>query len=331
MVQKAQNRCLPFKITVELNRSCNLRCRHCYHGPFDQHFLPREKLQNIFAALAEAGTLELTFTGGEIFTHPELIDIITDARKAYFDVTFISNLTLAGEEEIARLAALGVRLVRTSLYFATPQKHDTFVGEPGAFAATVNALKLLKKYGIKSKVQVMLLEENIAELAALEELCQKLGATCAGVYFMDPTNQLSEAPLAEVPTLKTLNSTRKLWQNSSFIGWMNTRSLGPDLCGAATMSAFIDADGLLWPCINWPKAAGSLLETPFKELWNSPVMQEARRLIKGPTPCHSCEKRRFCLPCLGLNYKMGGGVNHPYPPLCRQAAIYPAAIAASGA
>ncbi len=326
MVQKAQKNSRPFKITIELIRSCNLRCRHCYHGEFDNVRLPRETWQNILPQLAEAGTLELTFTGGEIFTHPDLIDIISDARKAYFDVTFISNLTLASEEQIAALAELGVRLVRTSLYFATAEKHDRFVGHKGAFAATTMALKLLRKYGIKSKVQVMLLDENISELAEIEQLCRDVGASCAGIYFMDPINRLKEAPPVEVPTLKTIEKYRENWQKSSFIGWMAKRQIGPELCGAATMSAFIDAEALLWPCINWPKAAGSLIKAPFIELWNGPVMQEARELLKKPTPCHSCEKRQFCAPCLGLNLKMGGGIDVPYQPRCRQAATYQTAI-----
>ncbi len=322
MALKAREQEIPFQVTIELTRSCNLHCRHCYHGPFDNHRLARESLQSIFAALAGAGTLELTFTGGEIFTHPQLIDIIGDARDAYFDVSFISNLTLLNENRAALLEKLGVRLVRTSIYFATAEKHDRFVGHDGAWVATIRALDLLYEHGIKTKVQVMLLDENISELAEIEKLCTAHHASCSGVYFMDPTNQLSEGPLAEIPSLKSLELSKNLWRQSSFIAWMKERQVGPELCGAALCGAFIDADGLLWPCINWPKAAGSLLKESLPLLWNGPVMQEARALLKGSTPCKSCEKRQFCSPCLGLNFKMTGSVSKPYPARCKQAEIY---------
>ena len=51
-----------------------------------------------------------------------------------------------------------------------------------------------------------------------------------------------------------------------------------------------------------------------------------QELLKGLTPCNSCEKRQFCMPCLGLNFKMSGQVNKPYSPRCQQAAIYQTAI-----
>ena len=72
LVVQAYEACVPLFTTIELTLKCNLRCVHCYN--FDRS-VPRPKeakgnelnpaeIKKLIDELAEAGGLEISFSGG---------------------------------------------------------------------------------------------------------------------------------------------------------------------------------------------------------------------------------------------------------------------------
>jgi hypothetical protein len=73
---------------LELTRSCNLDCIHCYaesvHGPRAAGEFSLGEAQTIVFDLAEAGCSAIQFTGGEPLLVPSLVPLIGFARGAGF-------------------------------------------------------------------------------------------------------------------------------------------------------------------------------------------------------------------------------------------------------
>ena len=87
----------PISATIEVTRRCNLSCVHCYNNlPVDDRDarsreLSLEEYRRILGELAEAGTLWILFTGGEVFARSDFMEIYRDAKQKGFLITLFTN------------------------------------------------------------------------------------------------------------------------------------------------------------------------------------------------------------------------------------------------
>src|ERR1019366_5906546 len=78
---------LPLSGTIEVTRRCPLTCLHCYNNlpmadaEAKQRELTYTEMCHLLDEMADAGTLWLLLTGGEIFARPDFLDIYTYAKK----------------------------------------------------------------------------------------------------------------------------------------------------------------------------------------------------------------------------------------------------------
>jgi len=124
---------------------CNLRCRHCYvsagkplpHGEMTTN----KKLQAIqaFAALHPRG--EVTFSGGEPMTEPDLFAIMARAKELGLRISLFTNGTLITRENVNTVVALA-DLVQVSLDGATEDVNDSIRGK-GCFQRALDAIRLI--------------------------------------------------------------------------------------------------------------------------------------------------------------------------------------------
>ena len=86
---------------IELTPYCNLRCVHCYlQDQINESLLSTEEIKKILDMLCTAGVLFLYFTGGEIFTRPDFLDIYVYAKKKGFIIELLTNGTLIDNKVI---------------------------------------------------------------------------------------------------------------------------------------------------------------------------------------------------------------------------------------
>src|SRR3989339_1369704 len=112
LFQITRARDIPLLCTFEVTRSCNLRCRHCYLAPVTRARtngeLTTAEIKKTLRALAAAGTLMLTFTGGELFLRKDIIELCRFARSLSFDLRLFTNATLITESHARALSALSL-------------------------------------------------------------------------------------------------------------------------------------------------------------------------------------------------------------------------------
>src|SRR2546427_9089001 len=82
---------LPLSVHFDLTYRCNERCVHCYLDHEDHGELSTAECIDALEQLAMAGTLFLTFSGGEIFLRRDLEELLATARRVYFVVNLKNN------------------------------------------------------------------------------------------------------------------------------------------------------------------------------------------------------------------------------------------------
>src|SRR5262245_38686093 len=89
---------IPMSVHVDLTMRCNELCLHCYRTIEDRAELTTEEVTGLLEQLARAGTLYLTFSGGEVFLRSDLFMLIERAKRLRFDVRLKSNALLVTPE-----------------------------------------------------------------------------------------------------------------------------------------------------------------------------------------------------------------------------------------
>ena len=144
LIQRSLDRNLPLNVHFDLTWRCNERCVHCYLDHEDYGEVTTGEVARVLNELAAAGTLFLTFSGGEIFLRKDFFELLETARRLHFDLNLKTNGLLVTPERAARLRQLGVAKMQISIYSADPAVHDAITKVPGSLARSLAAVHFLK-------------------------------------------------------------------------------------------------------------------------------------------------------------------------------------------
>ena len=138
---------VPLAVHFDLTYRCNERCVHCYLDHDDHGEMTTVEVRDVLDQLAAAGTLFLTFSGGELLLRRDFFELLAYARQLRFDVKVKTNAMLVGVKEAARIRELGVRQVQVSVYSHRPEVHDAITKVRGSLRRTVKAIRFLTAHG----------------------------------------------------------------------------------------------------------------------------------------------------------------------------------------
>ena len=172
-----QNQYKPYlnRIMIEITNKCNLRCKHCYvwSRKSGNKTLDWHTLENLITTMEKTGIWQLDLTGGEISTHPNIIEIMNRLKKSNLLVNMFTNLSSHNKLYIEALIKLRPKLVISSIDGSNADTHDNFRGVNGAYSQTIHNIKLLKKNGINVRINVSLSKQNISEIDDIVNLLEE--------------------------------------------------------------------------------------------------------------------------------------------------------------
>ncbi len=150
---------IPWLILFDPTNACNMHCAGCWSGTYGHKSnLSFEDMDKIVTQGKELGVYLYMLTGGEPLVRKK--DIIRLAEK-HNDVEFsiYSNSTLIDEAFCKELVRLGNITFQLSIE-GTPDTNDARRGS-GHYNAVMNAMDLLKKYGILFGTSICYTRDNI--------------------------------------------------------------------------------------------------------------------------------------------------------------------------
>jgi radical SAM protein with 4Fe4S-binding SPASM domain len=328
---------LPLNGHFDLTYRCNERCVHCYLEHEDYGELTTEEVKSVLDQLARAGTLFLTFSGGEVFLRRDFFELARYARSLHFDLSLKTNGLLITRERAAELAALHVRRVQISIYSAEPSIHDAITKVPGSLERSLRAIRFLQECGLPVKIACPLMQLNLGGLEGVRRLADELGVP----YVLDLT--ITPMINGNVEPLRLRLETRQL------LPILSDRSLNPRVqlgaapevgaitlpeecshgeegfpdipCSAGHNSFYISPYGDVYPCVQMPLPTGNLRQQGFEEIWyGSAAMNRVRAIRQSHLPtCSTCDIRRYCQRCPGQALMELGELDAPSPRACELA------------
>lgn len=330
LLTAAYQQYIPLFATVELTLRCNLRCKHCYNfdreRPIEPQQLAREltppEIERLIDDLAEAGSLEISFSGGEALMHPHLEDFVRHARARSFAVRVKSNGMLLTQERVQRLAEAGVYAVDVSLYGADAVTHEALTARPGSFELTIAGVRNARAAGLKTSLSFCVTRANHAQIAAMIELAAALDVT----FALDP--QLTARYDGTTSSLEhrvDADTLEALYRGPlrEYLGGPNCQMDRDMACSCGQAVVGVSATGEVYPCIGAPVPAGNLRDASFSEIWRtSPVLNRIRGLTMEDYPtCAICPDRPFCRRSNGVALVNTGEYTGLDPWTCKEAEI----------
>jgi len=327
-VSLTEEKNIPFTVNFELTHWCNLHCIHCYipqsriNTNLKNRELTRIEIESILDQLAEAGSLWLIFSGGEVFLHEDFFAIARYAQEKRFCLTIFTNATLLTEDKIKQLASLPIYSVQISLYGAKAETHDAITQVRGSFERTIKAVILLKKRKIKVVLKTPLMKNNFAEYKKIIKLNENLGTNWQLDPWITPKNDGNRDPLdlrVNQENLKELFSDENYFPRKKFAPMRKERFL----CSAGKNLVALSPYGDVYPCLMWLVKVGNLRKEKFSQIWQESSLLNRLRSIKFKNLkiCKTCSLVPYCLRCPGLAELEDGDFLAPSGIACQTAEI----------
>lgn len=312
-----------FEAQCDLLYQCDLDCEHCYLDDKARRILPTAFWTDVFDQLADMDTFAVTLSGGELLLRRDILELIGHARSRGLFVNVKTHGGKVDEAMADALAALGVTMVQLSYYSTDAAIHDAVTRRPGSHAATLNAMKLLRARGLWVRASIMVMKRNQHDVPAIARELEELGVEAS--FDAEVHNAMSSDTFPHETALtreERVELQRFLRGGGDAVCSVDSAANGwgeEKLCVAAHMSLYIDPEGQVMPCSNWPIAIGDLSAGDrLEDLWrSSPGLAEMRALRKADREsCGSCGGREQCGFCPGQAWHETRDATQPASVVC---------------
>lgn len=192
-------------------RTCNLRCLHCYYAAQSEPSpdeLSTQEARRMIDDLAAFRVPVLLISGGEPLTRRDILDLAAYAADKGIRVTLSTNGTLLTRERVRRLKAIGVGYVGIS-FDGVGSVHDYFRARDGAFAASLQAVRLCLEEGQKVGIRFTMNRYNRDELPRMFDFIEAEGIPRACFYHLVYSGrgaQLRERDLSAEETRRAMDT-----------------------------------------------------------------------------------------------------------------------------
>jgi radical SAM protein with 4Fe4S-binding SPASM domain len=300
---------VPLEVLFEITHRCNLPCAHCYlpeHA--DKGELTLDEIAALFDQLAQAGTVFLTLTGGEILSRRDFTQIVDLAYERGFALKLLTNATLMTDELARFLTTRNVLQVAVSVYGATADVHDRVTGIVGSFVRTRAGIERMLAAGLRVVLKTPLMTLNGDAARDVHQMAAMMHMPCNYDFSISSKTDGSTGPLAlQLAKKQMIEILAKQPFDELFAAPYDGPGPGP--CAAGKHYCAIGPTGDVMPCIMMPARLGNVRERAFAGIWSdAPFLAELRALsFDSLTTCRSCDVKGACQRCPGQAMHLGQG------------------------
>lgn len=300
----------PIHCIFEITDACNLRCKHCFHGDTNTKtsHMNFENFKKTINILVNKGLRLVEITGGECTLHPNFIQFI-DYLISVEQIELIAILTNGygiTEDFLNHIKEYTSRIVfGISLDSYKKEVHNNFRGNKDSFDNAVTAIKLLKKYGFKNRVGMVVYKENKYQIDETLNFAKSIGAT---IFSWNPLlnignakkneNELFEQESKEQEIKFIQYQTDIFQKNQDYLKTVNPIFIkhmleNRDNCGFGTRSWTINNNGNIRPCTMMPDGLfkmGNIFRDDIDSIVKNPIFHLLNKSRSGGLSCKECQK-----------------------------------------
>ncbi len=324
----------PLNGAIEVTRRCPLTCVHCYNNlPMGDRQAQLQELtldehRRILDEMAEAGSLWLLYTGGEIFARPDFLKIYTHAKKNGFIITLFTNGILINEAVADYLAEYRPFAVEITLYGATRETYERLTGIPGSYDRCLRGIDLIIDRGLSVTVKTVAITINRHEVGAMRQMAEQRGVEFRFDSMMNPRIDCSQSPLAvrltpeqcvefDLVDQERADEWRKFARQH---GAAAPAAQSDQLyqCGGGVDSFAISPYGEMSICVLSHNDRYDLRKGSFADGWST-FLRRLRdtKKVSRVTKCTDCQIRPLCGMCPANGELENGDPESPVDFLCQ--------------
>lgn len=194
------------KALLQITEKCNLHCAHCFVSAGNYgSTMPVDAIRKIvIPRLRSCQVISITLTGGEPFTHPNIIEIVRLLRSADIRVGICTNGVSVSQGQMEALVKIGDVHLNVSLDGFRPESHGKFRGNEASFVKTVETIRHL---GQRRLLQGLLVTPNsLAKISEYAEICEFAVQNNATYVLMNPLSSMGRGVKAK-SKLRVSNET----------------------------------------------------------------------------------------------------------------------------
>ena len=323
------------------NRSCNLRCRHCWISPKEMtnpdEELSLDEVTKMFMELKAGGVNNVKFGGGEPLALPYAAELIEFFIREEFNLFLETNGTLLTPHLADLLKKAGGR-ASISLDGHNEETHALLRISKDSFEQAKQGIRLLIERDINTQVIFSIHHGNISSFNETVSLVRELGVSSLKINFIQrighaevldksgsllsveefldfysklDMDALGDFVFFDIPIAfkKIKRVTKEMDYKCNICGVVGVLSNGDvSICGIGNLK-----DDLV---------LGNIRSTPLLEIWKThPLFQDLYRDVPANLGgiCANCMFKRQCLGCCVVNtYNTTGRFNAGYP-FCEEA------------
>lgn len=168
----------PLWLLAELTYSCPLQCPYC-SNPMDfasvKKELTTEEWLDVFRQARAMGATQLGLSGGEPLTRPDLVELITEARKMGFYTNLITSGVGMDASKVAELKQAGLDHIQVS-FQASSEDLNNLIAGTDAFQHKIEMAKAVKANGYPMVLCFVTHRQNIDQMEEILDLAINLDA-----------------------------------------------------------------------------------------------------------------------------------------------------------
>jgi radical SAM/SPASM domain protein of ACGX system len=355
-VTKIYDSSLPFfVIQWHVTGLCDQSCLHCYmvNDP-ESHkreltkelsFADCKAIIDSFIEFCEVAGARPTinFTGGDPILRPDFFEILQYASSKGIRLAIMGNPFHLNVENINRMKELGVASYQVSID-GMEKMHDS-IRKPGSFSATVKAIELLIKCGMRSVVMFTLTKKNHDDLFSVMRMVDSLGVNAFAfarlssnpmIYKKIPRQEAEFTPLEyrqllvdaqnlidelRVKGSKTYFTLKDhLWKLLLYEQGKFKLEPNPDGqiisgCHIGGRDLAVLADGTVFACRRFNSPIGKMPQQSVLEVFTSKELDRYRETERFEI-CSKCPLLCYCRGCPSVAYGSSGGNFYAPDPQC---------------
>ncbi|MFO0604948.1 MAG: radical SAM protein [Polyangiales bacterium] len=275
----------------EITLKCNLACRHCGSragGKRDDELSTDEAL-DLVRQMAEVGVHEVTLIGGEAYLRKDWLQIAAAVKRHGMRCTLQTGGLGITDELARRMAEAGIDAAGVSID-GLEETHDWIRGKPGSHRWALEAMRALRRAGIRVTANTQINRRSIRELPLVYEQLRDAGMTVWQIQATVPMGNAAEevemllqpAEFVDVFPVLALLSARGEAEGVRISAGNNLGYFGPyertlrNLeggvyrgCTAGTDALGIEANGAVKGCPSLPSGpytGGNVREKTLREI-----------------------------------------------------------------
>lgn len=299
----------PLWLLAELTYACPLQCPYC-SNPMDfanvKKELTTEEWLEVFRQARAMGATQLGLSGGEPLTRPDLVELVTEARKMGFYTNLITSGVGMDASKVAELKEAGLDHIQVS-FQASSEDLNNLIAGTDAFKHKIEMAKAVKANGYPMVLCFVTHRQNIDKVDEILDLAISLEADYVELattqyYGWAMHNRDQLLPLKE--QLVEAEAIAHRYQDEQK-GNMKIYYVVPDyyeerpkacMNGWGNVFLTVTPDGTALPCHAARELPGmglpNVKDMSIDEIWNgSDDFNRFRGFDWMTEPCRSCDEK----------------------------------------